>query len=63
LIFTAGGGPAGGTSYLIATTNATFPMNTWARVATNRFDLTGNFTMTNPIPTGIPQRWHRLALP
>jgi hypothetical protein len=63
LIFTGGGGPAGGTNYLVATTDLSLPMAQWPPVATNRFDVVGNYTITNPIPAGIPQRFYRLSLP
>jgi hypothetical protein len=63
LIFTSTGGPAGGTNYLVATTNVALPMTGWPRIVTNKFDLTGAFTVTNALPAGVPERWHRLALP
>jgi pectate lyase len=63
LIFSSSNGPAGGTNYLVATTNLALPLTAWARVATNTFDLTGNYNFTNVIPVGVPQRFHRLQLP
>ena len=63
LIFTGSNGPAGGTNYLVATTNLALPLTAWALVATNTFDLTGNYTFTNVMPAGVPQRFHRLQLP
>ncbi|TAK97639.1 MAG: pectate lyase [Verrucomicrobia bacterium] len=63
LIFTGGGGPAGGTNYLVATTNPALPVAQWPRVATNKFDLAGNYVFTNSIPAGVPSRFHRLSLP
>jgi Protein of unknown function (DUF1565). len=63
LIFAGSGGPAGGTNYLIATTNLALPSSQWARIATNKFDLTGNYTITNAIPAGVPQRFYRISLP
>lgn len=63
LIFTGSNGPAGGTNYLVATTNIALPMAQWTRVATNQFDLSGNYSFTNTIPAGVPQQFHRLQLP
>ena len=63
LIFAGSGGPAGGTNYLVATTNLALPSSQWARIATNKFDLTGNYTITNAIPAGVPQRFYRISLP
>lgn len=63
LIFSGSGGPAGGTNYLVATTSIVLPVTQWTRVATNQFDLSGNYSFTNTIPAGVPQQFHRLQLP
>ena len=63
LVFTSSGGPAGGTNYLVAATNLAIPTAQWPRVATNKFDLSGNFAVTNAIPVGVSQRFYRLSLP
>jgi pectate lyase len=63
LIFTGSGGPAGGTNYLVVTTNLALAVAQWAPVATNQFDLAGNFSFTNALPAGVPQLFLRLALP
>lgn len=63
LIFIGNHGPAGGTNYLVATTNLSLPLPQWTRVATNKFDLTGRVIYTNAPPPGVAQRFHRLALP
>ena len=63
LIFTGSGGPAGGTNYLVATTNLALAVSQWSPVATNQFDLAGNFSFTNALPAGVPQQFLRLALP
>jgi pectate lyase len=62
LIFSGSNGPAGGTNYLVATTNLTTPLAVWTRVATNTFDPSGNYNFTNTIPPGVAQRFHRLQL-
>jgi hypothetical protein len=38
------------------------PMTQWTRLATNQFDLEGDFEFTNPI-VGAPQLFYRLELP
>ena len=63
LIFTGGGGPAAGTNYLVATTDLSLPLAQWNRIATNKFDLLGNYTITNAIPTGVPRQFYRFSLP
>jgi hypothetical protein len=63
LVFIGSNGPAGGTNYLVASTNLALPLSEWSRIATNKFDLTGNFAITNSIPANVSQRFHRLTLP
>ncbi len=62
LVFTGSSGWPNGTNYLIATTNLALPSSQWVRIATNKFDLTGNYIITNAIPTGVPQRFYRVSL-
>lgn len=63
LVFAGSGGPAGGTNCLVATTNLALPISQWPRVATNKFDLTGNFNFTTTVSVGLPQQFFRLGLP
>ena len=63
LIFTGTGGWAGGPWHLVATTNIALPMAAWSVIATNQFDLSGNYTTTNTIPVGFEQRFYRAKLP
>jgi Pel9A-like, right handed beta helix region len=63
LIFTSHGGPAGGTNYLVATTDLSIPASGWVRIATNKFDLAGNGAITNAISTLVPQQFYRVSLP
>jgi hypothetical protein len=63
LIFSGTGGPGGGTNYLVSSTNIALPMAQWPRVATNRFDLGGNFAFTNTVSISVPLRAYRLGLP
>jgi hypothetical protein len=62
LVFTGSGGPAGGTNYLIATTNVSLPQSEWSRVATNQFNLLGQVTLTNESASS-PRQFYRLELP
>jgi hypothetical protein len=63
LIFLGRGGPAGGTNYLVATTNLVLPMAAWPRVGTNTFDLTGTFAVTNALPRDVSRLFYRVGLP
>jgi len=56
-------GTHGGNYYVLASTNVAAPMTNWSRIATNTFDSSGNFTVTNPITPGTPQRFFRFQLP
>jgi hypothetical protein len=62
LVFEGHGGPAGGTNYLFATTDLTLPRNQWAAFATNVFDVSGGFRLTNSSALA-PQQFYILALP
>lgn len=51
-------------SYVVlATTNVALPMIQWSRLATNQFDATGVFNLTNPINPATPQLFYRIELP
>jgi len=63
LILASSGGPAGGTNYLVATTNLALPPAQWLRVATNKFDLSGGVAFTNAIAPGLPREFYRVGLP
>ena len=63
LVFIGNGGPAGGTNHLVATADVASPMAQWSRVATNQFDLAGNYTVTNSLNTTVPQQFYRISLP
>ena len=61
-IFSGSGGPAGGTNYLVATTDLSLPLAQWSRTATNKFDVSGNYAITNAIPVNLPQQFYRVSL-
>jgi len=48
--------------YLLASTNLTLPSAQWTRVATNQFDGSGNFIVTNAVNPNWPQTFYRLQL-
>ncbi len=62
LVFTGSGGPTNGTFYVVTTTNIATPIANWTRVATNSFDASGNFSVTNSISTSAPQAFYRIQM-
>ncbi len=61
LIFNGSGGKAGGTCYLLTSTNVAFPISQWQPVATNLFNVSGNLIFTNGFnPNFMQQRFYRL---
>jgi len=63
LVFGGTSGSANGTYYVLMTTNVALPLAQWQRIATNNFDASGNFFVTNAISTGRFGRFYRLQLP
>jgi autotransporter-associated beta strand protein len=63
LVMNGSGGAADGTFYLLATTNVVLPLNVWTVIATNQFDASGNFNLTNAVDPAAPQSFYRLGLP
>lgn len=58
----AGQGGSNSGSYLVlATTNLTVPLANWTPIATNAFDMNGNFNSTNPT-AGSAQKYFRLLI-
>jgi len=56
VVLSATNGAAGGTYYVLASTNAALPLNQWLPVATNMLSASGNFsvTATNAANAGTP---------
>lgn len=52
LICQVTGGPPGSPGYLMASTDIGLAQTAWTRVATNVFDMSGNFTCTNTLNSG-----------
>ena len=65
LVLQGDGGPTNGGAYywLRCTTNLALPLTNWSVVATNPFDLNGNFSNQIPMTPGTPQVFYRLQLP
>jgi pectate lyase len=63
LILSVSNGPAGGTNHLWATTNLALPFAQWSRVATNKFNLLGQQSVTTGVSAVLPQRFYRVSLP
>ena len=57
------GGVANANYYLLGTTNLATPLASWPRLATNQFDASGNFLITNSLSTNAPQYFYQLQLP
>jgi hypothetical protein len=62
VILTASGW-ANRTNYLLASTNLLLPVSQWARVGTNKSDLTGNARFTNAIAGGAANTYYLIGLP
>ena len=61
VVLSGSGGTSGATYHLLANVNLTTPSTNWPAVATNTFDVSGNFTLTNPI--GVGEKFYRLRIP
>ena len=56
-----GGNPTG-TYEVITTSDISTTLSNWLSIATNQFDLSGNFVFTNPVSPLDPQRFYRVKL-
>ena len=65
LVLQGNGGPTNGGSYywLRCTTNLALPLTNWSVIATNAFDLNGNFSNQIPLMPEKPNMFYRLQLP
>jgi Alginate lyase len=63
LVFTGANGWANGTFYILASTNPALPFASWTRVATNTFNASGTFTITNAISPNTPFRFFLIESP
>jgi glucose/arabinose dehydrogenase len=62
LILSGTNGWPGQLYYLLASTNVAAPHNQWIPIATNPFDPSGNFLLTNPANPAVPAYFYLLQL-
>jgi hypothetical protein len=60
LIFSGSSGTAGGTYEVLMGTNLTTPIANWTPIASNLYDASGNFQVTNAMSPGVNQRFYTL---
>jgi fibronectin-binding autotransporter adhesin len=63
VVLSGANGPASGQYYVLTSTNLTLPEASWTRIATNSFDVNGNFSFTNSLTPPAPQRFFQIQLP
>jgi len=63
LVLSASGGVAGGTLRVLTSTNIATPLANWTVSATGNFDGSGQFSVTNAIAPGVPERFFILQAP
>ena len=61
LAFSGTNGCANGTYMLLTSTNVLLPLTNWTSVATNTFDGSGQFNLTNGINPDAPQQFYILS--
>jgi autotransporter-associated beta strand protein len=62
LVMQVANGAPGVTNYVLTSTNLARPRTNWTRLATNVFDLSGNFTFTNAVSPATPQRFFLISV-
>ena len=60
IIVSGSGGSAGGTFYVLTTTNLLTPLTNWVIWSTNSYDGSGAFRVTNSVTGGAPGRFYRI---
>jgi hypothetical protein len=63
LTLSGGGGTPNGNYILLASTNVALTVPNWDRVTTNQFDSGGNFSISMPVTSGVPQRYFQIQVP
>jgi Alpha galactosidase C-terminal beta sandwich domain len=63
LIFNGTGGTTNGSYYVLTSTNLAAPLPNWTPVATNAFDGSGNFSVTNAVNSNSTQQYYLIKLP
>ena len=62
LVMSGSGGVSNWPYYVLASTNLSLPTAQWTPVATNQFDGSGNFVLTNAISASSPQMFYQIQL-
>lgn len=60
LVLIGSNGVAGGTCYVLTSTNLTAPLSDWTPVSTNNFDMNGNFNITSSVDPSVSQSFYIL---
>lgn len=60
LTLSGSGGTTNGMYYVLTATNLMTPLAQWQNIATNQFDASGNFSITNAIDPSRPRQFYRL---
>jgi fibronectin-binding autotransporter adhesin len=63
LTLSGSGGPAFGAFQVVSSTDVSVPLANWTVEATSVFDGTGNFSVSVPIQTGVPQKFYAVVVP
>jgi rhamnogalacturonan endolyase len=63
LVLSGFGGATSNAYYLLTSTNASLPVAQWQRVATNYFESSGGFSITNVVDPGTAALFYRIQLP
>jgi len=56
-------GAPNGSYFVLTSIDVALPLAGWEFVSTNTFDAFGNFSFTNAVDPGDPQRFYRIQLP
>jgi hypothetical protein len=62
LIFSGTNGSHGGSYYVLTSTNVALPLSNWTSIATNTFEPTGTFSVTNAVGA-IPKQFFVIQIP
>jgi fibronectin-binding autotransporter adhesin len=63
LVFSGTNGAPNSTFYLLGSTNVAQPVANWQRLATNAFNASGFFNITNAVSSSIPRQFYLLLVP
>jgi autotransporter-associated beta strand protein len=62
-VFAGTGGVATSIYFLLTSTNLTLPLANWTRLATNQFNSSGNFGLTNAMTAGKQNQFYLIQVP